>query len=81
MDINEELEWPKYDKKQLIENIIPFVIQINGKKRDLIKIKRDAKEEDVIKIILNQENVKKYLNNKEIKKKIFVPNRLINIII
>ena len=81
MDINEELEWPKYDKKQLIENIIPFVVQINGKKRDLIKIKRDAKEEDVIKIILNQENVKKYLNNKEIKKKIFVPNRLINIII
>ena len=51
------------------------------KKRDLIQIERNAKEEDVIKIIYQQENVKKYLNNKGIKKKIFVPNRLINIII
>ena len=57
------------------------MIQINGKKRDLIKIERDAEEKEVMKIIYQQENINKYLNNKEIKKKIFVPNRLINIII
>ena len=81
IDTKEQINWPKYDKKYLIENIIPFVIQINGKKRDLIQIERNAKEEDVINIIYQQENIKKYLNNKGIKKKIFVPNRLINIII
>jgi leucyl-tRNA synthetase len=81
INVNEKLNWPKYDEGLLIENIVPFVIQINGKKRDLIQIERDSKEEDVIKIIYQQQNVKKYLNNKEIKKKIFVPNRLINIII
>ena len=81
IDIKEQINWPKYDERYLVENIIPFVIQINGKKRDLIQIERNAKEEDVIKIIYQQENVKKYLNNKGIKKKIFVPNRLINIII
>ena len=81
LNTNEKLNWPKYDEKLLIENIIPFVIQINGKKRDLIKIQRDAEEKEVMKIIYQQENINKYLNNKEIKKKIFVPNRLINIII
>ena len=81
LNTNEKLNWPKYDEKLLIENIIPFVIQINGKKRDLIKIERDAEEKEVMKIIYQQENINKYLNNKEIKKKIFVPNRLINIII
>ena len=73
IDIKEQINWPKYDERYLVENIIPFVIQINGKKRDLIQIERNAKEEDVIKIIYQQENVKKYLNNKELKRKFLFP--------
>ena len=78
---NEQLVWPSIDKKILINKKTKIVIQINGKKRDLIETEIDILEEDLLKIILNNENLKKYVENKEIKKKIFVPNRLINIII
>ena len=81
IDKNENYIWPSYDKKILLEKIIPLVIQINGKKRLVIKVDRDIKEENIMDIIFKHENIKKYLENKEIKKKIFVPNRLINIII
>ena len=81
IDKNNNHIWPSYDEKILLEKIIPFVIQINGKKRVVIKIDRDIKEDKVIDIISKDENIKKFLKNKEIKKKIFVPNRLINIII
>ena len=73
-------EWPKYDETLLVEDIIPYVIQINGKKRAIVKAKRDILDEELFKIVQQNKNLKKYFSEKEIKKKIFVPNRLINII-
>ncbi len=73
-------KWPEYDEKLLIEEIIPYVIQINGKKRGIIEAKRDILEEELIKILVKENSINKYLIEKEIKKKIFVPNKLINII-
>jgi leucyl-tRNA synthetase len=75
------LTWPDYDKELIIENIIPFVIQINGKKREVFEIERDLSEDNILKIIFQNKNINKYLLNKTIKKKIFVSNRLINIIV
>ncbi len=72
--------WPKYDETLLVEDIIPYVIQVNGKKRAVIEAKRDILDEELFKIIRQNKNLKKYFSEKEIKKKIFVPNRLINII-
>ena len=60
---------------------INFVIQINGKKRALITTNRDISENDLIKLVNNNVEIKKYIKNQEFKKKIFVPNKLINIII
>ena len=74
-------KWPDYDEKLLIEDLITFVIQINGKKRGVIQAKRDTLEKELILMINKNENLKKYLFEKEIKKKIFVPNKLINIIV
>ena len=73
--------WPDYDEKLLIENIIPFVIQINGKKRHVFEVERNLSEDKILEIIFQSENIKKFLIDKEIKKKIFVVNRLINIIV
>ena len=80
LNIN-NLEWPDYDEKLLIEEQINHVIQINGKKRALILSERNISENDLVDIINKEENLKKYLSGKKIKKKIFVPNRLMNIII
>ena len=80
--INEDqINWPKVSKEDLVEEEINFVVQVNGKKRSVIKVKRDIIEKDVLeKIKLNQE-IKNFIKNQEIKKTIFVPNRLVNIII
>ncbi|MDC3188055.1 leucine--tRNA ligase [Candidatus Pelagibacter sp.] len=75
------LEWPSYDETLLIEDIIPYVIQINGKKRAVIQAKNNILDEELYKIVCENINLKKYFSEKEIKKKIFVPNRLLNIIV
>ena len=77
----DNLNWPDYNEDLLIEDTKPFVIQINGKKRGLIEIKMGQSEKEILNLIYQDNNLKKYLNDKEIKKRIFIPNKLINIII
>ena len=81
IDAKENVTWPSIDEKILIEKTKKIVVQINGKKRELIEVEIDITENKLMNIIDNNKNLKKYLEKKEIKKKIFVPNRLINIII
>jgi leucyl-tRNA synthetase len=73
--------WPSYDEKLLEEDFINIVVQINGKKRGLIKTEKDISEINVLKNIEKEKNIMKFLSEKEIKKKIFIKNKLINIII
>ncbi len=77
---DKKISWPKFDEKIILEEIIPIVIQINGKKRGLIESKRDTSEEKLMQIISKDEKINKYIVDKIIKKKIFIPNKLINII-
>jgi leucyl-tRNA synthetase len=77
----DKISWPNYDKNLIIEDIITFVIQINGKKRGIFEIKTNSSEKEILNKINQDDKLKKYLNEKVIKKKIFVKNRLMNIII
>ena len=81
LKIKDNIEWPNYDESLLIEETIPCVIQINGKKRALLKVSRDITEDELITLISRDTNIKKYLENKQIKRKIFIPGKLINIIV
>ena len=74
-------KWPAYDISLLKEENIIIVVQINGKKRGLIETKRDVSEKEVFDTIISDININKYIEEKKIKKKIFVQNKLINIII
>ena len=76
-----EISWPIITKEQLIEEKINFVVQINGKKRALLNIKRDINEEGILKEIKENKETKKLIQNNKIQKTIFVSNRLINIIL
>ena len=73
--------WPSVNEEFLIEKTKKIVVQINGKKRDLIEAKSNISESELMDIINKNKNLLKYFENKTIKKKIFVPNRLINIIV
>ena len=76
-----EIGWPSVSKNDLIEEDINFVIQINGKKKTILKVDRNINEETLIKKIQENKETNKLLKNHEIIKTIFVQNRLINIII
>lgn len=81
IDENKNLSWPEINEYLLIEQNTNYVIQINGKKRAIIKGKKDLSEEELSNQISNNLELDKYIKNKKIKKKIFIPNKLINIII
>ena len=76
-----KLLWPTYNRELLIDDKVNYVVQINGKKRALIETKRDLDQIEVLKKIELNEVINKYLKNKKIVKKIFIKNKLINIII
>ena len=81
LKIKDKIEWPDYNETLLIEERIPYVIQINGKKRSILEVSRDITEDELITLISSDTNIKKYLENKQIKRKIFIPGKLINIIV
>ena len=83
VDLKKELmfEWPKPINNYLVENNVDVVVQINGKKRALVNVKKGEKEQNIINKALVEKNVKKYVENKEIIKKIYVKDRLLNLII
>ena len=78
---NKSIFWPSYDDSLIEEKEVQIVIQINGKKRGLIKVERNIEEELLYKQIINDEKISKFIIKGEIKKKIYVKNRLVNLII
>tara|TARA_B100001057_G_scaffold411285_1_gene426856 strand:- start:3737 stop:6277 length:2541 start_codon:yes stop_codon:yes gene_type:complete len=81
LKFKDKLTWPEVDKSALIKNEFTIVIQINGKKKDLIKLNKEINEEELLKKIYNNEKIMKFLNKSKIKKTIFIKNKLINLII
>ena len=72
--------WPKYDEAVLAEELITLVLQVNGKLRDSIKVKRGLSEDEAKSIALANTNVKKHLEGKEPKKFIYVKDKLTNVV-
>jgi len=78
---NTNIAWPDIDESLLIEENINYVVQINGKKRAIIQGKTDLSETELFEQLKNNLSINRYIKDKQIKKKIFVPNKLINIIV
>ena len=73
--------WPEVDESLLEDYEIKIMIQINGKVRSEMMIKADEDEEEIKKRAMSDESVMRYADGKEIKKMIYVKNRLINIVL
>lgn len=79
-DIDTE-KWPKTNQNAVIQKKFILVIQINGKKRNIVKINSKLKKEQIIALILKKEETKKYFNNATIKKIIYIPEKIINFVL
>ena len=73
-------KWPNISGENELEEI-KMAVQVNGKTRDVINIKRDLMEKDVNNFIIKNSKAKKYLDGKKTMKIIFVKNKIINYII
>ncbi|MDU4671487.1 MAG: leucine--tRNA ligase [Finegoldia magna] len=76
-----ETSWPEYDESKTILDVIELPIQVNGKLRTTVEIDRDASEDEVFEKAIKDDVVVKYLENKNVVKKIYVKGRIFNIIV
>lgn len=74
-------KWPVWDETKLAQEKTTIAVQINGKLRGQIEIKTDAAEIEILEIAKSNDKIKKYLENKKIIKTIFVPKKLLNIVV
>ncbi|GMX58579.1 MAG: leucine--tRNA ligase [Candidatus Microsyncoccus archaeolyticus] len=74
-------KWPEYDKRLITEEKVEIIIQVDGKLRDKVEVDIDSTEETVKSLVLQREIIKKWTENKEVSKVLFVPNKLMNIIL
>ena len=73
--------WPVYDESKLVVDEIEIGVQVNGKLRGSIKVTNDTTEEDMVKLALENENVSRHTEGKEIIKTIVIKRRIVNIVV
>ncbi len=74
-------KWPEYDKNLARESEVEIAVMVNGRLRDKIKVKPDSEEDVVFDLALKSEKVSKRISDKKIIKKIFVKNKILNIVV
>ncbi len=78
---DKETVWPDIDSTILESNKINFVVQINGKTRGVLNTNTNLNKREILNLITKNEKLNNYIKNEEIKKTIFISNKLINIIV
>jgi leucyl-tRNA synthetase len=73
--------WPIFDELALEQEMIEIVVQVNGKLRGRVSVAADADRDQVAAVALADENVRRFIDGKEVRKQIVVPGRLVNIVI
>ena len=73
--------WPKYDETKLVSSEVEIGVQVNGKLRGSIKVNDEMNEDDMIKLAKENENVKRFIDGKEIVKTIVIKKRIVNIVV
>ena len=74
-------ELPQFNESLIKDDMVNIVIQVNGKKRAMIEAKINEKDEKVIQNCLEIDNVKKFVSGKNILKKVYVKNKLVNFVV
>lgn len=77
----ESCGWPKWDETALAADRIELVVQVNGKVRGKLQVAVDAEQEQVEAEALKEQNVERFIRDKQVRKVIYVPGRLINIVV
>lgn len=77
----EEQPWPEHVEALTISEEVAIAVQVNGKVRGTLEVDRNISKEDLEKLALDLENVKKHIEDKTVAKVIIVPNKIVNIVV
>ena len=78
---NDDISWPIVQKEYLEEKYVNIVIQINGKKKSLIKVEKNLNEKKLLETVKKDKRIQNFLEKKNIFKHIIIKNKLVNLII
>ena len=73
-------QWPSFDANLAKEETVTIVVQVNGRLRDRFEAERDSPEDDIKKKALSLSRIQKLIEGKEIRKIVYVENKLVNIV-
>ncbi len=73
-------KWPEYDPAKLVESTVEIMVQVNGKLRGKFKAAKDSDKDTLEKEALSLDHVQKFLDGKDVKKVIVIPNKIVNIV-
>jgi leucyl-tRNA synthetase len=73
--------WPDFDPAKAVSDTVEFVVQVNGKVRARMPMARGISEADARDAALADPNVQRFLDGKQVRKTVFVPDRLVNLVI
>jgi leucyl-tRNA synthetase len=76
-----DVAWPPFDPVLAREDSVEIPVQINGKMRGKVTVEADASEDAVVTAAKADENVARHLEGKTVRKVIYVPNRMVNLIV
>jgi leucyl-tRNA synthetase len=74
-------DWPKADPALMVEDVVTIVVQVNGKLRGQVEVPNPPEKEVVLAAIRANKKVQQWLAGKEVVKEVYVPGKLVNIVI
>lgn len=72
--------WPKFDEKLIVDELVTIAVQVNGKVRDSLLVSSEVTEEEVLAMANESEKIQKYIAGKEIKKQIYIKGKILSIV-
>jgi len=73
--------WPTYDEAELVEDTVEIAVQVNGKVKAKLNIAKDEAKDKVLADAKAEESIAKLIDGKTVVKEIYVPNKLVNIVV
>jgi leucyl-tRNA synthetase len=73
--------WPAYDETLAREDAVELVVQVNGKVRGRLQVDRGITEQEAVERALGEAGVQRFVEGKELRKTIYVPDRLVNLVV
>jgi leucyl-tRNA synthetase len=76
-----DARWPSYDPALCVDEVVEVAVQVNGKVRGRAMLARDASQEQAVEVALQDDNVRRHLEGKSTRKIVYVPGRIVNLIV